>query len=61
MTWNYEIFQMLSFLDSCKRVYKQQKGKFKQNCKANLFEINVLGWKFSVGTANEKIWETFLE
>ena len=28
-----------------KMVYKQQKGKFKQNCKN----------KFSVGTANEKI------
>ena len=34
-------FQLLSFLDSCKRVYKSQKGKSKQILQNNLLEINV--------------------
>ena len=32
-------FQLLSFLDSCERVYKSQKGKSKQILQNNLLEM----------------------
>ena len=48
-------FQIISFLDSFKRLYKQQKGKFKQKLQSNLFEINISGRKFLVGT-DKVVW-----